>query len=198
MFPEACTLPAEVSAQLYACAREAQPSEACALLFGTPSEILRARPCANVSRQPDTAFRIDPVEQLACEEEARNQGVQVIGVWHSHPAGAPTPSESDRKAAWPGYLYLISGRDAQGEWQLRAFEREREAFRAVALRASGRSPSSGTWMDQPRRAMAALRAHMWEPLRWNFARRLASWLTSSKAARASEPRFSDRSARPRR
>jgi len=122
-----------IRAQLAAFADEAHPFEACALLLGRPGEVLRVVRCMNIAEKPRTAFRVDPVEQLHAELEAREAGLDIVGVWHSHPASPAVPSETDRRAAWPGYVYLISGQAEQGGWQLRAYRRGHRVFHCMPL-----------------------------------------------------------------
>jgi proteasome lid subunit RPN8/RPN11 len=52
--------------------------------------------------------------------EAR--GWELLGIFHSHPAGPAIPSETDvRRAYYPDSLYLICAPDERGEWHARAF-----------------------------------------------------------------------------
>ena len=88
-------------------AREASPTECCGLLIGAASTIdviVRAR---NLEDSP-TAFQIDPLDHFAAIRQARMRGQQVLGVYHSHPAGPEVPSERDRReASYADYVYLI-------------------------------------------------------------------------------------------
>lgn len=52
-------------------------------------------------------FLITPEEYRRGESAARNQGLEVIGTYHSHPDHPAVPSEFDRGNAWPVYSYLI-------------------------------------------------------------------------------------------
>lgn len=52
-------------------------------------------------------YWIDPKDVLAAQRHARDQKLNVIGVYHSHPDHPAVPSECDRTLAWPGYSYLI-------------------------------------------------------------------------------------------
>src|SRR3989442_6447217 len=46
-----------------------------------------------------TRYLIDPADHFAAMRTARSNGRRVIGAYHSHPASAPTPSDSeDRKS----------------------------------------------------------------------------------------------------
>lgn len=52
-------------------------------------------------------YWIDPADMLAVQRSARERGLEIIGVFHSHPDHAAVPSECDRTLAWPVYSYII-------------------------------------------------------------------------------------------
>ena len=63
-------------------------------------------------------YSIDPKDILRVQKQARNQGLNIIGVYHSHPDHVAVPSECDRSQAWPEYAYVIvsvQGVSAQGK-----------------------------------------------------------------------------------
>lgn len=72
-----------------------------------------ARPAARLVTKADAAhsacdrFYIDPRDLLKVQKYARNQGWQIIGIYHSHPDQTAEPSERDRQSAWPEYSYII-------------------------------------------------------------------------------------------
>jgi len=71
-------------------------------------------------------FLIDPRDWQQAELEAMMNGLDVLGVFHSHPDDAPVASPRDVAwASWPGYSYLITqvleGRPTfSRSWQLKA------------------------------------------------------------------------------
>lgn len=92
------------------------PHEGCGLLLGEARDgenIVRAvRPLPNVwpveSEKPER-FRIDPADWLAVELEAAAEGLDVVGIFHSHPDHPPVASPRDVAwAAFVGYSYLIT------------------------------------------------------------------------------------------
>lgn len=112
------------------------PRETCGLLLGTtegPScRVALAREARNVveTRMHDR-FELDPAALLEADAEAQRLGLDIVGVWHSHPDHPARPSETDREMAWPGWSYLIVSVGAQGvadwrSWRLHcgAFEEE--------------------------------------------------------------------------
>ncbi|MEO1634537.1 MAG: M67 family metallopeptidase [Cyanobacteria bacterium J06631_9] len=52
-------------------------------------------------------YWIDPKEMLRVQREARDEGLNIIGVYHSHPDHVAVPSDCDRTLAWPDYAYVI-------------------------------------------------------------------------------------------
>jgi proteasome lid subunit RPN8/RPN11 len=100
---------------------EAYPEECCGVLLGrlpaasSPTaevhQVVVAQNSATDRREE--RFVIDPRHLLGAQKEARRQGLDVVGYYHSHPDRGATPGHFDRDAAWPevGYLILaVSGR----------------------------------------------------------------------------------------
>jgi proteasome lid subunit RPN8/RPN11 len=52
-------------------------------------------------------YSIDPKDMLRVQKQARSQGLNIIGIYHSHPDQVAVPSECDRRLAWPDYAYAI-------------------------------------------------------------------------------------------
>lgn len=106
-------LPALAMQRIREAAGTAWPHEACGLLEGQVAEdgvhVSQTLICANVHAEPRHRYTIDPEDFLHAEHAARDRGRSIVGTWHSHPNGAPVPSETDRNEAWPGWSYLIAG-----------------------------------------------------------------------------------------
>jgi proteasome lid subunit RPN8/RPN11 len=52
-------------------------------------------------------FFVSPREQMLAEKRARAMGLQVVGVYHTHPNHPAVPSAFDRSIAWEGWSYVI-------------------------------------------------------------------------------------------
>ena len=88
----------------------ASPDEICGLLFGAADAIDAAEPCRNVAADVATRFEIDPAALIRAHRAARAGGPQIVGCYHSHPAGDAMPSPRDAADAAPdGSLWLIVG-----------------------------------------------------------------------------------------
>ncbi len=92
-----------------AAARRAAPEEACGLLLGRGPRVDSFVETANVAADPRRHFEIDPVDLLAaCRAEREEGGLDLIGYFHSHPAGPPRPSATDEaQAARDGKVWAI-------------------------------------------------------------------------------------------
>jgi proteasome lid subunit RPN8/RPN11 len=87
-------------------------------LLGHGDTVVEARACRNVHPNPATHFEIDPAPLLAAHRAARAGGARVIGHYHSHPSGAPTPSLTDAACAAPdGSLWLIAASGEVRAWR---------------------------------------------------------------------------------
>ena len=103
---------------LIAEAGEADPFECCGILLGTGARVSVACPARNVHPEPQTHFEIDPQALIDAHRAARAGGPQVLGYYHSHPAGPPHPSAIDRaEAAHDGLIWAIVCEDAIGWWR---------------------------------------------------------------------------------
>jgi len=108
------------------------PHEGCGLLLGQVRDghnvVQEIRPLPNVwpvETEKAIRFRIDPDGWREVELAAMVAGLDVLGVFHSHPDDLPVASPRDLAwASWPGYSYLIT-QVRQGEptfsksWQLK-------------------------------------------------------------------------------
>lgn len=85
------------------------PYEACGLMVGHAStdEVVRFVPCTNIANSA-RVYTIDPKEHLRAELAAEADGLEVIGVMHSHTHSEAYPSPTDvAQAPDPGWHYLI-------------------------------------------------------------------------------------------
>jgi proteasome lid subunit RPN8/RPN11 len=90
----------------------AYPNECCGLLVGkwdNPSKsATRLRPAANARQDsPRNRYLIEPMELLEADREARQTGLDIVGVYHSHPDHPARPSDFDREHAFPRFSYII-------------------------------------------------------------------------------------------
>ena len=123
---------------------DASPREACGLLLGTAEgdawRLVEALPVDNAAERDDR-FEIPATEVLAAMRRAREIGTELLGAYHSHPGGGPSPSATDARAAWGGWVYLIlgdgSGRDAGAFAEVAAWCWRGARFDRTELRVTG-------------------------------------------------------------
>jgi proteasome lid subunit RPN8/RPN11 len=110
----ALNLPAEILVEIHASGEAAYPEEGAGLLLGkVEGEHKRVVSLLELSNQRETAARhnrylITPQDYLRAEEEAERLGLDVLGVFHSHPDHPNRPSEFDREWAMPWFSYIIT------------------------------------------------------------------------------------------
>ncbi|MCX8232024.1 MAG: M67 family metallopeptidase [Alphaproteobacteria bacterium] len=109
-------IPDPVIQQIEAFARARFPDEACGLLVGRRADdaikVFGARESQNIAANPRSHFEVDPGLRLRLQRELRDQGSEIVGVFHSHPSGDPAPSKTDSAAIWePDLLWLITAVD---------------------------------------------------------------------------------------
>lgn len=98
---------------VYAHARSGAPEEVCGILAGTReggAHVVRhVFPVKNVHARPVGEYQIDPQEQLRVTLQVEDEmGMEVLGFYHSHPAGPARLSQTDAaRASWPGASYLL-------------------------------------------------------------------------------------------
>jgi len=125
--PDATTLwiSGHLAARIRAHGAERYPHECCGALLGRDSaailesdrekgalaparEILQLFPLVNRrDDSPRNRFSVTAEDVRAAEKAAGEQGLEVVGWYHSHPDHPARPSEYDRDHAWPWYSYII-------------------------------------------------------------------------------------------
>ncbi len=88
------------------------PEECCGFFFGEDDHderIVLTTLAVNNAKQGDKRrrFEITPQDYLKAERFAEQSGLQLLGVYHSHPNHPAVPSEHDRVAAQPYFSYII-------------------------------------------------------------------------------------------
>ncbi len=76
-------------------AKDALPNESCAFLLGHNYKVAEVLPMRNIDESPIT-FSIEPAELIRAYNLAESKGMEVIAIFHSHPAKA-WPSSTDIK-----------------------------------------------------------------------------------------------------
>jgi proteasome lid subunit RPN8/RPN11 len=95
------------------------PLEACGLLAGKNDRVEKVLLVRNQAQSP-MRFVMDPYEQLQAFDWIDSNGLVLLGIFHSHPAGPETASVTDIAQAAYEVVHVICSR-AAGEWNFRGF-----------------------------------------------------------------------------
>lgn len=107
------------------------PLESCGLLAGRDAKVEKI---FFVQNQAHSAVRyvMNPIEQLNAFEWIDSNGMNLLGIFHSHPSGPETVSPTDIAQAAYAVTYIILAR-VDGRWRARGFWIEDGGFREVTL-----------------------------------------------------------------
>jgi [CysO sulfur-carrier protein]-S-L-cysteine hydrolase len=106
--------------EMYLDVEKQLPNEACGLVAGKDRCSIEVYPIKNILASP-TRFRLDPQQQLDAMLSMEEKGLDMMAIYHSHPAGPSHPSMKDiAEAAYPETVNLIWYPD-DGEWCCRGF-----------------------------------------------------------------------------
>src|SRR5688500_13477737 len=107
-------LPEAARAAISAHAERTYPEECCGALLGReadgpePRQVVRILEVENTKDENRARrYLIEPKALLAAERAARQEGLDVVGIYHSHPDHPSRPSEFDREHAMPVWSYVI-------------------------------------------------------------------------------------------
>ncbi|MBV6646167.1 MAG: M67 family metallopeptidase [Cyclobacteriaceae bacterium] len=93
-------------------ASEAFPNECVGFLYGYEKEAREINVAIKVpnSKEGDQRrrFAISPLDYMKAEQYADKNGLDFLGIYHSHPLHPAIPSEHDRKQAVPFFSYIIA------------------------------------------------------------------------------------------
>ncbi|NIA06273.1 MAG: hypothetical protein GWP14_01315 [Actinobacteria bacterium] len=117
----ALEIPRNIFSQMLAQAQAEAPIEACGLLAGTDHRVQRLYKMTNTDQSADH-FTMAPEEQFAAIKDMRAKGLEMLAIYHSHPASPARPSAEDiRLALTDGVLYVVLSLQESSEPKVRAF-----------------------------------------------------------------------------
>lgn len=107
------TVPRYVLEEIRLHGEETYPEECCGFLIGKMhddgNEVTAARRAVNQNddRREDR-YIISPEAYRKAEKVAAEEGLDIVGIYHSHPDHPARPSTTDlQTATFPGYTYVI-------------------------------------------------------------------------------------------
>ena len=87
--------------------RREEPNEACGYLAAKDGVVICHFELTNIDAAPDH-YSMDPKEQFATIRRTREEGLQLVAVYHSHPETPARPSMEDIRLAYdPDIIYVI-------------------------------------------------------------------------------------------
>jgi proteasome lid subunit RPN8/RPN11 len=102
--------------------RAEAPNEACGLLAGRDKYVTHVLPAINVAENPLVGYLMDPEDQLRHFQMIEKQGLDLLGIYHSHPVSPAYPSPTDLSMAYyPEAVYAIISLMRSDNPDLRAF-----------------------------------------------------------------------------
>lgn len=127
------TLTTEQLQKMIAHVQAHAPLEACGLLAGRGSTVESVLAVANQA-QSEVRFLMDPIEQYQAFEWIDSNGLELIGIFHSHPAGPETVSPTDiAQAAYAVVQIILAPVENAEMWRARGFWLEADSYREVIL-----------------------------------------------------------------
>ena len=124
------------------------PNECCGAMLGAndgeTKNVTVALPLDNVHQGPQaTRYELRPEDLLKAEKEARSRGMDLIGIFHSHPDHEAYFSTTDLKNSCPWYSFVVlsvkAGRYDHAKSFLPNMEQTEAPEEALELPATDRS-----------------------------------------------------------
>jgi proteasome lid subunit RPN8/RPN11 len=111
----------EILEEMLRHARSEPGLECCGLLAGLGGVITKIFPAKNVLASP-TAYEVAPQELFQLFRRMREEGLEHLGLYHSHPSGENVPSPRDiEQAYYPHEAYFILSPQTGAPHPVRAF-----------------------------------------------------------------------------
>jgi proteasome lid subunit RPN8/RPN11 len=98
------------------------PLEACGLLAGKNDRVEITLGIYNAERSP-VRYRMEPRAQWRAFQRIEAAGLELVGIYHSHPNGPDHPSQTDIVESMYPVAQIIWVR-VDGEWRARGFQIE--------------------------------------------------------------------------
>lgn len=100
-------IPENILNQIIEHSKKEAPNEGCGILAGKEGYVEKVYAMTNIDKSHSTFF-MDAKEQLKVMKEIRNLGLEMVGIYHSHPLTQAYPSAHDVELAfYPDVSYVI-------------------------------------------------------------------------------------------
>ena len=120
--PGAIQIRGEVLTALLEQARLEPLKECCGLVAGRGGVMTRTFPATNAADDAGNSYEIAPEELFRLMRTIRAAALELLGIYHSHPAGENRPSARDvARAYYPAAAYFIVSPRTDAPRPVRAF-----------------------------------------------------------------------------
>jgi proteasome lid subunit RPN8/RPN11 len=146
-------LPELLQQEIYTQLEASYPNEGGGFLLGHVEGegaqviIRRVQPVVNTfaSEEQYHRYAMTPADWARLEDAAEEQGLTLVGYYHSHPDTPAVPSEFDRAHALPNFRYLITSVRQGKASELRAWllADDRSRFDELTVSVTGQVPAEG-------------------------------------------------------
>lgn len=107
------------------------PQEACGLLAGEDDRVEMTQGIPNAERS-QVRFRMEPGAQWRAFQRMEAAGLELVGIYHSHPNGPETPSPTDIAETMYPVAQVIWSR-VNGRWRARGFRIQEGKVAEISL-----------------------------------------------------------------
>ena len=103
-------------------AQHSPENEVCGLIGGHDSHAEHCYPIDNTALDQSRRYQMDPRKQIEAMRQMRDNGEELIAIYHSHPHAPALPSATDlAEAEYPEAVYLIVSLNTVGVLEMTAF-----------------------------------------------------------------------------
>lgn len=89
-------------------AKKGYPKEVCGIIAGKDGVTAKIYEMKNIAETPETFYFMESEEQFKVLKDMRNSGMEMLGIYHSHPVSRAYPSDEDcRMCFYPDVFYMI-------------------------------------------------------------------------------------------
>ncbi len=109
------------------------PEESCGILGGMDGQIEAILPVEN-SAHSTASFTMNPAQLIKALYYLKNQSLDLVGMFHSHPQGPSYPSLTDiLEFNYPGTMVMIWSRQFNEEWRAASYLIQDEKFSQIPM-----------------------------------------------------------------
>lgn len=137
------SIPKSIVDSIYSQGEDAAPLEVCGYLAGKDNRITKQYVMYNEDQSAEH-FSFNPKEQFKVIREVRAEGLEIIAVYHTHPATPARPSREDIRLAFdPDIIYIIAS--LVKDKSIKAFQIRNKVVSAIELDVIELKQESSNW-----------------------------------------------------